>query len=140
MEWIALAALLAALLSGCCVQWARHWLDRQRRIRRAHVALSGEVHARRLLERAGYTIEGEQVSHEYHYRCDGQQQRAGLRADFVVRRRSQRYVAEVKTGQLVTSLRHAPTRRQLLEYQCAFGTDGVLLVDADARRIHKVEF
>src|SRR5262249_25161346 len=32
------------------------------------------------------------------------------------------------------------TRRQLLEYRCAFGVDGVLLVDAEARRVQPVEF
>jgi hypothetical protein len=32
------------------------------------------------------------------------------------------------------------TRRQLLEYRCAFGVDGVLLVDAEARRVHVIDF
>ena len=140
IEWIAVVGLVAALLGAIATLQLLRWLDRWRRIARARSAFRGEIRARRLLQRAGFTVEGEQVAHEYSYRCDGRPQRAGLRADFLVRDGSKRYVAEVKTGKLVTSLEHAATRRQLLEYQCAFETDGVLLVDAVAQRIHTVEF
>jgi len=140
VEWFAWVALLTALLGAIAARLLLRWLDRWRRVSRARSALRGEARARRLLERAGFTVEGEQVAHQYRYRCDGGEERAGLRVDFVVRRGKKRYVAEVKTGELVASLSHAPTRRQLLEYQYAFETDGVLLVDAIARRIHHVEF
>jgi hypothetical protein len=137
---IVVLALFAALVGGWVVRVGLRWLDRWRRVTRARRAHRGEALARRLLERAGYSVEGEQVMHQYCYRCDGREVRAGLRVDFVVRRGRQRFVAEVKTGELVASLQHAPTRRQLLEYQCAFETDGVLLVDADSRQIHQVAF
>ena len=63
-----------------------------------------------------------------------------MRADFVVVRRGRRYVAEVKTGQAAPDIAAPATRRQLLEYRCAFGVDGVLLVDAEAGRVHAVDF
>jgi hypothetical protein len=140
VEWIAVIALVAIVLGGLAAHRLLRWLDRWKRITRARIALRGETRARHLLERAGFIVEGEQVTHEYRYQCDGREERAGLRADFVVRRGNRRYVAEVKTGKLVTSLSHAPTRRQLLEYQCAFETDGVLLIDVAARRIRHVQF
>jgi hypothetical protein len=49
-------------------------------------------------------------------------------------------VAEVKTGQDAPEIAAPATRRQLLEYRCAFGVDGVLLVDAEARKVHAVDF
>ena len=70
---------------------------------------------------------------------DGEATRIELRADYVVTRQGRRYVAEVKTGRVAPRIETASTRRQLLEYRHAFDVDGVLLVDADARRIHLVE-
>ena len=49
-------------------------------------------------------------------------------------------VAEVKTGERALDLRHGPTRRQLLEYQQAFGVEGVLLVDAEGGSVSCVSF
>jgi hypothetical protein len=49
-------------------------------------------------------------------------------------------VAEVKTGTLAPRIETATTRRQLLEYRVAFAVDGVLLVDADAGTVRRVEF
>jgi len=50
------------------------------------------------------------------------------------------WVAEVKTGERALSLLHGPTRRQLLEYRHAFGVEGVLLVDAEAQRVRRIQF
>lgn len=135
--WLALAALLIGWLGS---RWIARWLDRTHRRSRVRHALAGEARARILLEECGFEIEGAQVVHEYVLVCDGAELRVGIRADFIVRQWRRRYVAEVKTGKLATTLLHAPTRRQLLEYQHAFATDGVLLVDADLERIHWVEF
>ena len=49
-------------------------------------------------------------------------------------------MAEVKTGAVATKIETAATRRQMLEYAVAFGTDGVLLVDMQAREIRDVVF
>lgn len=108
--------------------------------RRVARAIAGEREATSLLERAGYTIEAAQVCAALEYLVDGARQRVDVRADFVVRRGRRRYVAEVKTGEQATQVSNRATRRQLLEYAHAFAADGVLLVDADARRVQTVQF
>lgn len=140
--WLVVAVLVLVALAGgfAAALWGARSLDRWRRVSRARHAIRGEARARQLLEHRGFEIEGAQVECEYSYACDGARVRAGLRADFVVLQGRKRYVAEVKTGSIATSLQHAPTRRQLLEYQYAFETDGVLFIDADTERIHRVEF
>lgn len=71
---------------------------------------------------------------------DGRHRPVELRADYLVRRGSERFVAEVKTGRVAPCLATAATRRQLLEYRLAYAADGVLLVDMAQRRIHEVVF
>ena len=46
----------------------------------------------------------------------------------------------MKTGAAAPRLEVSATRRQLLEYLHAFGVDGVVLVDADARTVQHVAF
>ena len=62
------------------------------------------------------------------------------RADYLVARNVERYVAEVKTGRLAPRIDTATTRRQLLEYRLAFDVDGVLLVDAESAKVHRIVF
>jgi len=63
-----------------------------------------------------------------------------LIADYLVEAGGKPWVAEVKTGDRALSLRHGPTRQQLLEYRHAFGVEGVLLVDAEAEQVQRIEF
>ncbi len=136
--WVALAALLALAL----IQTARlAWRDlRQKHVVRARMrrAAAGERAAGPLLERGGYRIEGRQVSRTLEYQLDGEACVVEVRADYLVEREGERFVAEVKTGKEAPRLAHRPTRRQLLEYAHAFDTRGVLLVDAEAGRVHRV--
>ncbi len=154
-EWIAIAAktfrelpdwgvlgvlfgaslLGGALLLQCvvCARWLRAW--RSRRLGRR-----GEAHARALLAAAGYAIRDDQCARRYSVRIDGKERLVDLRADFVVERRGETFVAEVKGGTVVNDPLHTPTRRQLLEYEVAFEVDGVLLVDTPNRKILRVEF
>lgn len=118
---------------------ARHWRTARRR-KRAYRARRGELVARDLLEQWGFTVLAAQVPAVCEYWCDGRMLEASLRADYLVERRSRRYVAEVKTGSVVTSLDHAPTRRQLLEYQIAYRTEGVLLVNVERGELQNVRF
>jgi hypothetical protein len=105
----------------------------------AHAA-AGEVRAEKLLTRAGYRIEARQAVTTWAVDVDGEARTMTLRADFVVTRGRRRWVAEVKTGSEAPDVAAPATRRQLLEYRCAFAVDGVLLVDAEAGRVHAVEF
>ncbi len=95
---------------------------------------------RGLLRELGYTIVGRQVAVSYGVQIDGEPVSVGLRADYLVAHGPRRYVAEVKTGRLAPRIDTPATRRQLLEYRVAFDVDGVLLVDAESRRVRSVVF
>jgi len=100
----------------------------------------GEERAEALLAAAGYRVVARQLRTSYRILADARDVQVGLTHDFVVSRDGRELVAEVKTGTLVSQLRHADTRRQLLEYQLASGAPSVLLVDPDAERITEVSF
>ena len=140
-SWIVLAATGGGL---ALVQTARLWWRaaavRWRLAEQTARATAGEALAEKLLTRAGFTVEARQATQRWAVRVDGEAHEVTLRADFVVRRRGRRYVAEVKTGEAAPAITAPATRRQLLEYRCAFGADGVLLVDAEERRVHAIDF
>ncbi|MGZ3427099.1 MAG: hypothetical protein ACXVCV_10650 [Polyangia bacterium] len=140
-SWIVLAATGGGL---ALVQTARLWWRvasvRWRLAEQSARATAGEALAEKLLTKAGYRIEARQATQRWSVAVDGAAQSVTLRADFVVTRRGRRYVAEVKTGSDAPDIAAPATRRQLLEYRCAFGVDGVLLVDAEERRVHAVGF
>jgi len=140
LPWIVAGfAALVALIQTARVAWLRGRPSRRAR-RRLQKALRGEHDAERLLEARGYVIEARQATTELTLRVDGESVTAGVRADLIVRRGDERYVAEVKTGKLAPRIEHAATRRQLLEYSLAFDVDGVLLVEPEADLVRKVEF
>jgi hypothetical protein len=138
--WVALAACasIAAVVQTARLTWTqllRSWTARTRAAR----ATAGEVLAETLVQRAGYQILGRQVEGGWTVHADGEPLDVDLRADLIVSRKGRTYVAEVKTGRIAPKLDCAATRRQLLEYRVAYGVDGVLLVDAEEKRVIKVE-
>ena len=140
-SWIVLAATGGGL---ALVQTARLWWRvasvRWRLQEQSARATAGEALAEKLLAKAGYRVEARQATQRWSVAVDGAAQPVTLRADFVVTRGGRRYVAEVKTGSDAPDVAAPATRRQLLEYRCAFGVDGVLLVDAESRRVHAIDF
>ncbi len=137
---LVLAALaLSLLLFSLWRMLERAWATHVRR-QRAAAARRGELSARALLSDLGYAIEAEQPAQPWLVVTGSSSFEIVLRADYLVSWRGQRYVAEVKTGDLVASLRHGPTRRQLLEYQLAYRAHGVLLVDVLAATVLRVQF
>ncbi len=128
---------LAALLLGLVVAGRKG--NRATR-RRNRMALDGEVIAEKLLSKKGYRVIERQVAGEWWMWIDDEAVEVQVRADFLVRRKGRLYVAEVKTGRMVTDPAFPATRRQLLEYRMVFDVDGVLLVDAENRRLHRVDF
>jgi hypothetical protein len=100
----------------------------------------GEERAAQLLVAAGYTIVARQQRASYALLSDAAPLEVGLSFDFVVAKDGRQWVAEVKTGALGTQLKHADTRRQLLEYQLASGETQVLLVDPERERISQISF
>lgn len=113
---------------------------RQRTQQRALAARTGELDAVDLLCAAGFAIETEQARHAWTLTVNGEPRNAGLRCDYLATRDGERWVAEVKTGREAPQLGNAATRRQLLEYQVAYGAAGVALVDATAGIVHEVVF
>jgi hypothetical protein len=140
-DWGLLGVLFgAALLGGglllqmaAMVRWLRTWRSRR-------LGAWGEQAALSLLAGAGYRVVARQTTRRYRVRVDGASCEVELRADFVVERKGETFVAEVKGGPVVCDPLHTPTRRQLLEYEVAFEVEGVLLVDVPGRRIRRVAF
>lgn len=139
LELLLLALLLSFALFGVWSILASALATRRRR-QRAVEARQGELSARALLCELGYVIEAEQPAQPWPVVAGGRAFEIVLRADYLVSSAGEWYVAEVKTGDLVASLRHGPTRRQLLEYQLAYRAQGVLLVDVLGASVLRVEF
>lgn len=132
---------VAATATLCAiVQAARAFTRRRRRRLRFERAAEGERAAAEILEESGYVVEDCQVTTSYPIEVDGARVEIALRADYLVTRAGDRFVAEVKTGQIAPRIRTPATRRQLLEYHVAFGVSGVLLVDAETRSVRRVAF
>lgn len=139
--WLGLIVVLALLAVGwfLSARWSR-WRDRWRRVRRQRIATSAEKHAEKLLRRAGFSIVDRQVTGTWILLVDGEPATLSCRADLVVKRGGQTFIAEVKSGTVGARPTHPATRRQLLEYRMAFEVDGVLLVDVPASRVMEVTF
>lgn len=93
-----------------------------------------------MLVRAGFSICERQPRVSWWVAQDDERREVVLRGDYLVRRRGRRYLAEVKTGDAAELGASSATRRQLLEYQLAFGVDGILLVCPEREAVHHVEF
>jgi hypothetical protein len=133
---VAVVAALALWLAGAL----RRWRGSRRARRRAARATAGERDAVALLEAAGYRVVARQARRTWAPLIDGAPHLIELRADYLVERAGEQFVAEVKTGDVAPSLDTAATRRQLLEYRVAFAADAVLLVCPERGAIHRVEF
>ncbi|MFT7520741.1 MAG: Holliday junction resolvase-like predicted endonuclease [Kiritimatiellia bacterium] len=130
------AAVLGMLLTW---RWTRGRTGRRNRARQ-RVASRGERSAERLLRKAGYRLVERQVTRRWTLWVDGKPVQVSCRADLIVRRRSKRYIAEVKTGERAVDPALPATRRQLMEYQHVFDVDGIILVDMAHGLIRTVSF
>ena len=112
----------------------------RRNRRRQHIATDAEARAEYLLTRLGYRITGRQVTRSWTLWVDDRARTATARADLLVSKNGQSFVAEVKTGAHASRPTQPNTRRQLLEYLHVFDVDGVLLVDMHRERVRDVQF
>lgn len=140
MTLYVIVAIVAAVLALWLAARLRGWRGSRRARRRAARAMAGEDVAAQLLADAGYTITARQARLVWAIIVDGEAFDVELRADYLVSRDGESYVAEVKTGEAATRLDTAATRRQLLEYRVAFGVDAVLLVSPERDAIQRVDF
>ncbi len=140
MIWKILA-ISAALAAGGVFWWWVTRLGRRRVLRhRRDRGRRGEVDAAQVLVEAGYHLLQDQASREAEMEIDGVARPYTVRPDYLVRRGNRRYVAEVKTGKKAPNPLYTPTRRQLLEYEVCFPTHGLLLVDMETRRVHRIRW
>ncbi len=137
--WWFLVAWACAFLTYVFFVLRKRWRSIRARYR-TNKGLRAERNAERWLERLGYRVLGRQVARAFDLSVDGTPMSFPLRADYVVEAQGKRYVAEVKSGVLGSTLTHAATRRQLLEYRVAYDVDGVLFVDAKHGRVQEVTF
>lgn len=133
------AALL--LVTGAVAGNAAQAFVRRCRLgRRFGGARNGERDSEQVLVRHGYRIVGRQVTQDVSITVDGVEVQGIVRADFIVERRRQRAVVEVKTGARAPDPTYIPTRRQLLEYAVVFPGHDILLLDVQAGDIQVVAF
>jgi len=131
---LALVVVLSILLSWSLRRSGGASRARNRR------ALRGEWEAEGLLEEWGYRVLDRQIREQGCIWLDGEVHDFEVRADLLVEREEQVYVAEVKTGSLAPDPGYPPTRRQLREYARVFSHCGVLLVDVEAGTVTEVSF
>lgn len=135
----ALATLALLIFFHVSAMARRRWA-RSRLRRRSRWAFRAEEMAEGVLRRAGFKVIGDQVEGDWRVLVDGEEVMLRLVADWLVERRGARYLVEVKTGTSAPSIRNAATRRQLLEYLCAFEVEGVILLDMEEEQLRVVEF
>jgi len=137
---LAIALVLLLVLSGAWLasKW-RTLRDRNKAREAAKRGLQGERDAEKLIKQLGYKIVLRHPPATYAMAVDGDPQSVQLTADFLLELKGKRVLAEVKTGK-AAKLEHTETRRQLLEYQLAFGVDALLLIDMDAKQVRTVRF
>ncbi len=133
---ILLAAAAGAVFG---LTWSR-WRATRRIARTRRLGRRAEKQALRLLRASGYRIVDSQPTATVRVEVNGRARSFQVRGDLLVRRRKKLYLAEIKGGAEVSSVAHRATRRQLLEYACAFEVDGVLLVDMHRREVRAVTF
>ncbi len=136
----ALAAVALIAGSGWAAWRVLRWRASVVAGARARRGLAAESRAASLLTRAGFSICERQPRASWWVAQDDERREVALRGDFLVQRRGRRYLAEVKTGDAAELGSSSATRRQLLEYQLAFGVDGILLVCPEREAVHHVEF
>ena len=117
-------------------QFAKH-LRYKKRIKRGE---QGEKEAEKYLKKCGFKILESQKEYKYTLRENGNEVEIPLVLDFVVSKNNKEYIIEVKTGSSAPNIKNAYTRRQVLEYYCALGFDGIYLLDIDTKDLKKIEF
>jgi len=135
-----IAVLLGLVLWLFVLGRIRAGKGHRRAVKRARRASAGELAAEELLEAHGYTVLDRQVRCVWWMEVDGEEEEVELRADLLVERDGERFIAEVKTGVQAPDPAFPPTRRQLLEYRLAFDPYRVLLVDIEGGEIMEVTF
>jgi hypothetical protein len=131
---------LLFLLLGAWLEGLRRTFKAKRLASKAAKhGLKSEKDAEKLLKKMGYTVLQKQPPASYWAVVDGEPQAINVSGDLLLEKGGQSFLAEVKTGK-AAKLENEATRRQILEYQLAFGVDGILLLDMDAKVMRTIRF
>lgn len=136
---LALVVILAILI-GTGIYRLKKKLISRRLSQQKNDAIQAEKAALKLLRKHDFEILEVQPSIDYQIRVNDAPQTVRISADFIVRKLGYTFVAEVKNGEDNNDITHINTRRQLLEYYMAYGTDGILLVNMQQKQINQVQF
>ncbi len=140
LGWVFSAVFAAILILLVIARAVRRSYRSWRATSRSKGAARSEKAAAALLERHGFAVLDSQVAATWTVRIDDEPHDIEIRADHLVESAGRRYIAEVKTGAQAPNITNSATRRQLLEYRCAYEVDGILLVDMQSLEIRVVEF
>lgn len=94
----------------------------------------------KLLKKSGFQILGKNQKETVIVRVDGKDHLGSLEAEYTVRKDGKSYVVVAKRGEGNFDPTEPALRRALIEYDRVFGLNGVLLVDPEEGKIHKVSF
>ena len=99
----------------------------------------GEIKAKKILKKYGYTIIETQRTIRGSMYIDDQPADFYIRPDYIVEKNNIQYIAEVKTGKSAFATNRT-TRRQMYEYAALTGTKTIILVDSSRGTVMKVRF
>lgn len=117
--------------------WIVRLSDTIKRKRTWHRAKTAEKQAMEILESQGYRIIEIQPKKDIYYYLNGQERKAYVKADFLVRKYFRKIVCEVKSGEQ-SRITQAFVRRQVFDYYFAYGVKEVLLIDMERKKIDKI--
>jgi Holliday junction resolvase-like predicted endonuclease len=99
-----------------------------------------EIKAKDYLIKKGYAIVSSQKSYTHTFEVDGENVKAELIPDYVVKKNGKIYLVEVKTGKSAINIQNRNTRRQILEYDFVIDSDGIFLLDMENLEMKRVRF
>ncbi|WP_213974017.1 hypothetical protein [Tepidanaerobacter acetatoxydans] len=135
-SYIIFGAIIGAVLTVNILKYLRRY-NLKKRMQKAK---KSEYKAIEFMQNKGYQILDLQKEGSYTLFIDDKPHKITVRADMIVKKDNRFYVAEVKTGEKVTSPKYTDTRRQLLEYYMVFKPNGLILVDMERQKIRTVEY
>lgn len=100
----------------------------------------GEFEAKSFLQNLGFTIIAEQVSLISNMLVDNKKYNYEVIADFLVKRKNEKAIVEVKTGKEAINPLNINTRRQILEYMLLYNINKLYLFDAQNKKLQEIKF
>lgn len=98
-----------------------------------------EEEASGILKKLGFKILDSQKKRTLLTYIDGKSHVGYAQADFIIKKDKKTYAVLVKSG-LLADPTEPSIRRQLLEYERIFKTDGLLLLDLNKGELHEIRF